>query len=496
MPGGRLSGRRESRRVIPLILGLVSQVGAAVAVARGFRVLVEGRSSSGKASQTPMATGFLEPAEACVEYAYNQLGQRILDDRTMPNGNQLAHFTYNQRLELVKSKRQRACQPPEIHTYAYDLNHNRTAKDGVGYTNNLADQLLTAGTAHLSYNGAGQATDVANWDLTYNCSDQITGIQAPGKNIAYRYDAGGQRVSKSVNGVASHYLWDGGDIRKEYNADGSVKAEYFLGAGREGIKSGGQWYYYLSDIQGSTLMLTDAHGNPAATYDYSDYGETIQTSGSTTLYNPFLYTGQEYDAETGLYHLRARHYSPGKGRFFARDPIGYAGGSNMYAYCAGDPINFTDPSGLQEIYTLFGRGVSLSQGTLYINYDVRYTSPNPSRDYTGSGARIRANVEVPIEGNWQPQTSFARDTGSMTFQEVRSFSFRFENFWSSDGKPKYLAAKISISLEGGERFGAEELEYTVELMDNFCAIVVPNTRSIRDIWNDVWARERRNQRRN
>jgi hypothetical protein len=82
--------------VIPLILGLVSQVGAAVAVARGLRVLVEGRSSSGKASQTPIATGFLEPAEACVEYAYNQLGQRILDDRTMPNGNQLAHFTYNQ----------------------------------------------------------------------------------------------------------------------------------------------------------------------------------------------------------------------------------------------------------------------------------------------------------------------------------------------------------------------------------------------------------------
>jgi len=376
--------------VIPLILGLVSQVGAAVAVARGFRVLVEGRSSSGKASQTPMATGFLEPAEACVEYAYNQLGQRILDDRTMPNGIQLAHFTYNQRLELVKSKRQRACQPPEIHTYAYDLNHNRTAQDGVGYTNNLADQLLTAGTAHLSYNGAGQATDVANWDLTYNCSDQITGIQAPGKNIAYRYDAGGQRVSKSVNGVASHYLWDGGDIRKEYNADGSVKAEYFLGAGREGIKSGGQWYYYLGDIQGSTLMLTDAHGNPAATYDYTDYGETTQTSGSTALYNPFLYTGQEYDAETGLYHLRARHYSPGKGRFFARDPIGYAGGSNMYAYCAGDPINHSDPSGmLIRVETADGRTTeysSLRRFTQDLLFDLLSEAPKITRlDFEGHG---------------------------------------------------------------------------------------------------------------
>ena len=157
--------------------------------------------------------------------------------------------------------------------------------------------------------------------------------------VIYRYDAGGQRVSKSVNGVRQDFLWNGGDIAKEYTASGAVKADYFLGAGREGIKTNGHWYYYLSDIQGSTLMLTDANGNSAATWDYSDYGETRQTSGSTSLYNPFLYTGQEYDFETSLYHLRARHYSPGLGRFFSRDPIGYAGGSNMMGYCGGDPVN-------------------------------------------------------------------------------------------------------------------------------------------------------------
>ena len=290
-----------------------------------------------------------------LKYAYNQLGQRILDDRTMPNGNQLASFRYNQRLELTRSDRSRGCNPPEVHSYAYDLNHNITKKDGVSYTNNLADQLLSvAGAGTLTYNDSGAATNVQGWDVTYNCADQITGIQAPGKNIAYQYDAGGQRVSKTVNGVTQNFLWNGGNIAKEYTSTGAVRADYFLGAGREGIKTNGQWYYYLSDIQGSTLMLTNASGQSAATYDYSDYGETRQTSGSTALYNPFLYTGQEYDFETNLYHLRARHYSPSLGRFFSRDPIGYAGGSNMMGYCAGDPVNQIDPSGTEKI-TLYSQ---------------------------------------------------------------------------------------------------------------------------------------------
>lgn len=47
--------------------------------------------------------------------------------------------------------------------------------------------------------------------------------------------------------------------------------------------------------------------------------------------NPYLYTGQEWDAELSMYNLRARHYSPTFGRFIALDPIGYAGGSNLFS---------------------------------------------------------------------------------------------------------------------------------------------------------------------
>jgi RHS repeat-associated protein len=63
--------------------------------------------------------------------------------------------------------------------------------------------------------------------------------------------------------------------------------------------------------------------------------------------NALQYTGRENDG-TGLYYYRARYYDPGLKRFISSDPIGSAGGINLYMYVSGDPLSRTDPFGLTD----------------------------------------------------------------------------------------------------------------------------------------------------
>jgi RHS repeat-associated protein len=59
-----------------------------------------------------------------------------------------------------------------------------------------------------------------------------------------------------------------------------------------------------------------------------------------------VYAGQYYDSETGLHYNYHRYYDPSLGRYLRADPIGLAGGVNLYAYAENNPNNYIDPFGL------------------------------------------------------------------------------------------------------------------------------------------------------
>lgn len=64
--------------------------------------------------------------------------------------------------------------------------------------------------------------------------------------------------------------------------------------------------------------------------------------------NDRLFTGREYDRESGLYYYRARYYDPVAGRFVSRDPIGQVDSVNLYQYGKNNPVRYLDPTGLNS----------------------------------------------------------------------------------------------------------------------------------------------------
>ena len=110
----------------------------------------------------------------------------------------------------------------------------------------------------------------------------------------------------------------------------------------------GETYYYVTDGNKNVTALLDADGVRVAKYTYNPFGRILNSEGALAEINPFRFSSEYHDDETGLVYYNYRYYSPELGRWIKRDPIEEEGGVNLYAMVWNDSINLIDYNGLAD----------------------------------------------------------------------------------------------------------------------------------------------------
>ncbi len=230
---------------------------------------------------------------------------------------------------------------------------------------NRTDQTVTVGTCNTfhqivdtqnrlvgppyQYDAAGNMTNDGSHTYTYDAENRLISVDG-GATASYLYDAQGRRVRKSVGAAQTHYIYDlSGNVISELDQnsvwknvylrlDGKLFAQYTIGSPRT--------QFVHTDHLGSTRLLTGMTQSVVDSLDYLPYGEQIAGGSGTT----HKFTGKERDSESGLDNFGARYDSSSMGRFMSPDPMGGHQKDpqtmNRYAYVRNNPLNLTDPTGL------------------------------------------------------------------------------------------------------------------------------------------------------
>ncbi|MCA9166385.1 MAG: PD40 domain-containing protein [Planctomycetales bacterium] len=293
-------------------------------------------------------------------YTYDGFGQRdsmtLLDaDPATLDGT--THYTYDAAGQLIVV----TLPDNQVIQYAYDAAGNRISETRAGTTTTYAADPLNAytsiGDLRLNYDADGNLQAAASTDRTmnyeYDAENRLIRVSSDELEIAYTYNALGQRDTITRDGETTYLLLDPlnvWSVAAENDADGARLTSYVQSFeyGLVGqVDAAGQMSYYDFDASQNTVGMTDELGRYINRYSYLPFGETQIIAAGVA--NPFQFAGQ-FGVQAhgdGLLDMRFRNYSPASGQFVSPDPAGLsAGDPNLRRYVGNSPLNQTDPLGL------------------------------------------------------------------------------------------------------------------------------------------------------
>lgn len=272
-------------------------------------------------------------------------------------------------------------------------------------------------------------------------------IRPDGRPVEFRYDALGRRTAKLYFGKVTRWVWDGNVPIHEwgYKVTNMQPDEEESAPPKEPTEDITTWvfeagtfvptakiqdgkqYSIVSDYLGTPIQMYDELGNKTWDCTLDIYGKVTNFEGSSLNECPFRYQGQYADEETELYYNRFRYYSPQKGGYISKDPIGLNGGEKLYNYVY-DPNSWIDEYGLVRNGHLAGNkhpitGVPFDSNGFpdFSNYlyskgknDVMIT-PTGNRDLDFKAANAKAGyTETPKGYTWHHH----QDKGRMQLVET------------------------------------------------------------------------------
>ncbi len=200
-------------------------------------------------------------------------------------------------------------------------------------------------------------------------------------------------------------------------------------------------HLYHCDHLGTPIALINTQGGIDWRAEFDPWGNQVDGSNPQRLYQPIRMQGQHYDEESGMHYNRHRYYDPALGRYISQDPIGLAGGMNLYQY-TNNPVQQIDPLGLVNI----GDGIPGAKGQTSINANPGPEATTfrpehaPEHIHLGKNDGPRVSTET-----WQPFSE--ADAVKMT-KEQRSFCKKL-----TDESKKIISKRAKQIFKFGKLFG-------------------------------------------